>query len=340
KPFLDLLVSNRNIEFDLVRKHEIQVDCADSGMLEAGVRPQKVFEHKEPRWRKLGYDVQTVGAEQLSELLGTNVYKYGIYWKEGGRVNPYHMTNGMVDAAHRHGAKVFGESPVVACEREAFRWRVRTGKGSVLAKLVILCTSGHVGNAFFPHLERTQFPLVVAGLATEPLPASLLDVINPSRAAFMQAPTGLYPLLIDGNDRLITSTIPGPGHASDGRRYFDLLIRYLYRTWPETRDVEIGLSSYWTGVCASSSSVLHEDYPKFFKVDEGVLGFMNLGTWGNVMGPLLGMHLAHAIADERLDDLVLPLEKPTPVRFRNAFELKIRYGLMPLARMADRFQLA
>ena len=53
----------------------------------------------------------------------------------------------------------------------------------------------------------------------------------------------------------------------------------------------------------------------------------------------MGMNLAHAIADGRIDDCVLPIEKPQAVRFPSLFETKIRRPLIPIARAADRFDL-
>jgi hypothetical protein len=107
------------------------------------------------------------------------------------------------------------------------------------AQKVVLCTSGHAGNRFFPELARTQYPLVACGLATTPLPDRILRIVNPPRAVMMQHPTGLYPLVIDGRNRT-----------------------------------------------------------QLFQVADGVLALMNLGSWGNVLGPLLGMNDAEALAGE------------------------------------------
>ena len=156
----------------------------------------------------------------------------------------------------------------------------------------------------------------------------------------MQHPLGLYPLVIDGRNRLVTSTIPLPGSAHRGDRHFDYFVRFLHRTWPALRDEPIALESYWTGMTANSSSVYREDYPQLFSVAPGVWALVNLGTWGNVIGPVLGLNVAQAIADDRPDDFVLPIQRPAPIRFQRAFEWKIRYLAIPAARLLDRFDLA
>ncbi|CAB1368608.1 NAD(P)/FAD-dependent oxidoreductase [Denitratisoma oestradiolicum] len=333
---VDALIQHRNIVYDLCLKHGIQGDASPDGLLEAAFQPSAALEQKARRWRDFGYEVNPVDAAQVRTMLGTERYRWGIHWKEGGRVNPYLFTQGMVAAAARLGARVYGDSPVSACEKDGQRWRVTTPWGTVLARRIVVCTSGHAGNAFFPQLAQTQYPLVACGLATRPLPDALLETLNPSRVVFTQFPTGLYPLVIDGRKRLVTATIPGPGQAGNAETHFNYLLRYLHRTFPQTRAFTLELESYWTGVTASSSHVYHQDYAKFYRVEDNVFALMNLGTWGNVMGPLLGMSLARALAAGRPEDCVLPLEAPVPVRFPGLFEFKVRRLMIPAARLVDK----
>lgn len=338
--FIDFFIEHRNIVFDLCAKHGIDGDAAKCGMVEAALHPQRALERKAAQWKTFGYDVDVVATQELRALLGTEQYRYGLHWREGGRVNPFMFTNGMVSVAVRLGAQVYGDSPVLACNREGQRWRVRTAAGSVLTQRVVICTNGHAGNPFFPDLARTQYPLVACAMATRPLPVDVLDAINPARVAVTQFPTGLYPMVIDGRNRLVTATIPHPGRADDAQTYFRYFLRHLHRVHPQTRDANIEMEAYWTGITANSSSVYHADFPKLYCVDDGVLALMNLGTWGNVMGPMLGMSLADALASNRTDACVLPIEKPGRVRVPRLFELKTRHLMIPAARIIDRLNLA
>lgn len=333
---LECFVHERNIVFDLCRRHGIEADAAPVGVVQVATRRSKALERLASRWRAYGYQVEPVGHVELRGLLGTCRYHHGLHWREGGRVNPYRFTQGMATAAVRHGVRVYGDSPVLSCARDGAYWRVRTARGSVRAMRIVLCTNGHAGNTFFPEMSRTRYPLVACGLATAPLPPALLAVINPSRAALAQVPTGLYPMVVDGRGRLVTATIPDPGQADRARRYFEAFLRYVHRTWPQSRAVPIELGWYWTGMTSSTSSTVHADFPGLYQVADGVLGLMNLGTWGNVMGPLLGRNVAQAIAEERPQDFVLPLRVPQPVRFPRLFEFKVRYLLVPAARWLDR----
>ncbi|MNF35742.1 Gamma-glutamylputrescine oxidoreductase [compost metagenome] len=337
--FTEHFIHNRDIVFDLCRKHGLEADAVKSGMVDAAYRKHAALESKARQWQAFGYDVDIVGAERLEELLGTGAYGYGIHWREGGRVNPYLFTNGMIAAAVRSGARVHGNSSVLACEREGRQWRVRSSTGSVRAQQVVICTNGHAGNGFFAQLARTQFPLVACGMATRPLPQAVLDIVNPARVTLMQYPAGLYPLIVDGRNRLITATIPGSGRAQRADTYFAYFLRYLQRTYPQLQGSSIELESYWTGMTANSSSLYEAGYPKLYRVADGVLALMNFGSWGNVMGPMMGANLAQALASDRPQDFLLPLETPQAVQFPGLFETKIRRVLIPAARLADRLNL-
>ena len=340
KRFTDYFINHRNIVFDLTRKYGIEADVASRGLIEAAKKPQQALERKARLWQSHGYKIETLGPDQLRQMLGTDSYQYGLHWHEGGQVNPYLFTNGMVSAAEGLGVKVYGNSRVIACNSVDGGWKVRTEKGSVRATQVVICTNGHTDSPFFPELSKTNYPLVACGLATKPLPESLLRTINPARVVLSQYPSGLFPLLIDERNRLVTATIPGLGKAAEAQVYFNLFLRYLHRNFPQTRDVKIELESYWTGMTANSSHKYDQCYPKLYQVEQGVHALINFGSWGNLLGPMMAQSLAHAIADNRVDNCVLPIETPKAVRFPSLFETKIRRALIPLARLADRFDRA
>ena len=138
--------------------------------------------------------------------------------------------------------------------------------------------------------------------------------------------------------RRVTATIPGVGGADDGKRYFSYLLRHLHRTWPATRDVPIELDAYWTGMTANSAPAYQAGGPRLYHVADGVMALMNFGAGGNVVGPMMGMNLAHALADDRPQDIVLPLEAPVALQSPGRFEFKIRRVLIPIARVIDRFE--
>ena len=68
----------------------------------------------------------------------------------------------------------------------------------------------------------------------------------------------------------------------------------------------IELDAYWTGMTANSAPAYQAGGHKLYRVADGVLALMNFGAGGNVVGPMLGMILAHALADDWPQVFVLP----------------------------------
>lgn len=336
--FFQYCVENRSIAYEICAKYGLDADCKQLGMVVAGQGRIKELAEKPKFWSSFGYEVEEVGPSDLSSLLGTEHFKYGLRWREGGRVNPYLLTNGMVSAGVRLGGRAFGDSPVQSCVRENGRWRINTPTGSVVTRRVILCTNGNAGNNFFPEVARTSYPMIATALATKPLPPELARKLAPSGAIVEQYP-GLYHMLLDGRDRLISSTIPGVGSAHDAEKYFKVFLTWMRKAFPVARDFPIELEAYWSGIMHNSSAIYHQDYPNCFDLGDGAYALVNLGSWGNFMGPMLGKSLGHALAADRPDDFVLPLKKPVAVQIPGLFSFQVRRLGVPALRVADRLGL-
>lgn len=334
---LELFIHNRRLVFELCTQYGIEADAARVGYLDvARLRGWRGhFRAIAKRWKDFGYEVDAVGGSDLAALTGTSEYSCGLYWRDGGRVNPFLLTHGMIAAAQRHGAHIVGDSPVTSCEPFNGGWEVRTASGAVRARKVVICTNGHSGNGFFPDIGRTNYPCVASGLATQPLSDADLAHINPSRAALIQHPVGLNPLVIDGHGRLITAKIPNARQADNADLHFSQFLYFLHRAYPATRDMRIELESYWTGRTFNAA----DNYPKLYSPAAGVFALVNLGAWGNVMAPLLGMNLANALASDNPSDLVLPIEPLHAVKYPMSLEFSVRRLLIPAAKFADRFGL-
>lgn len=337
KAFLDLLIEHKSIVYEWCRRYGIEADQVQAGLMEVARKDSAALRKTAALWKGLGLEVDELGAAELKGLLGSERYQFGVIYREGGCVNPWLFTNGMVKAAEKLGARVFGDSPVIACEAEQGRRRVRTARGSVLAERVVLCTNGHVDEKFYPQLGRSNYPLLACGLATKPLPVEFARQINPTRAAISQYPAGLFPTVIDGRGRLVSATVPGLGKAHRPELYFDYLLRHLHRTYPQSRELNIELETFWTGMTHNSSSNYEAAYPKFYRVDEGVFGLMNFGSWGNFLAPVMAVDVARALAADAPESCVLGCEQPQPVSRPDAFSIKLRRYLIPLARLGDRF---
>ena len=87
--------------------------------------------------------VHEVGGEDLRRATGTGHWGHALVYDDGGHINPYRFTNGMVRAAAGLGARVFGGSAAQGLEPAGNRWRLRTARGSVTADRVVFCTNAY-----------------------------------------------------------------------------------------------------------------------------------------------------------------------------------------------------
>lgn len=334
KAFIDVFREHHTIPFDLAEKHGIDCDAARAGYLNAmtGKGEFEKFRQKSASLEDMGFQkVVSLGAAEMKAMTGTGYYPYGVLYENGGRINPYLFTNGMIAAAVRHGAIVHGDSAAEKLARSGTRWRVETARGDVTADKVVFCTNAYP-TGIVPDFETCFYPLTAYGLTTQPLSDEARAAIMPGGATLAQVPLDLNPLVKDRHGRLILSSIPSVAEPENGTWHFKTQLSWLHRVWPETREMKIEPGAYWTGRVA----LRDREFPGAFDLGNGIFGLMHFNAWGNVMAPLMGKLLAEGLASDELDRLPFPLEKPEPVSSPAKQAFIIRHMLIPAARMGQR----
>lgn len=337
RQFIDIFREHHTIPFDLSQKHGIDCDATRSGYLN-GMTRRPVFEDflvESAYLEDMGFQKVTplTGAD-MKAATGSDYYPFGVVYENGGRVNPYRFTNGMIAAAVRMGAAVYGDSEALTLCKDGTRWRLTTAGGEVCAARVIFCTNAYPTDVV-PEFTKGFYPLTAYAMTTKPLPVEALDYIMPGGATFAQVPIDLNPLVRDRHNRLILSSIPKVGGAPDAAWHFRNQLRWIHRTWPETRHMSIELEAYWTGRVAMRD----KEFPGMFELQPGLYGLMYCNAWGNVMAPLMGKILAAGLQRDCMDALPFPIERLQPVSFQSKHEVLIRHLLIPAARMAQRLNV-
>jgi len=335
KKFLELFLDDRNIVYDIVRKYNIDCDADQSGLLQVVQFPKRLGAEAKKRaewWRVRGCNVDVLEGDDLASVSGTGRYQLGINWRDGGRVNPYLFTRGMIAEAARSGARIHGDSDAVEIHKNDGRWIVSTNDGNrVSSEMVVLCTNGYTKDVV-PELKRSYYPVTAYGLTTKPLPQDVRQSILPSGATLEQKPVNLHSFLIDGKGRIVTALLPRVATPHEATPHFGDLLPWLHRTFPATRETEIELEAYWTGVTAFSG----DEFAKCYEVERGLIALMCFSGWGNLMAPLLGKHLANVLARGNFDDLAIPLSTPPILKRQKKVDFSLRRIALPLARVGDR----
>ena len=336
--FLDAFAEHHTIPYDLSRKYGFAADAVRCGYVNAGADKDAIADFRATTaWMEARgmLAVHETGGEELWKATGTRHWGHALVYDDGGHVNPYRITNGMAEAAAGLGVKVFGNSAALSIDPAGQRWKVRTEAGSVTAARVVFCTNAYATDVV-PEFATAFYPLTAYALTTRPLSAEARAIIMPLRQVLSQVPLDLNPLVRDGNERLVLSSIPTVSTPEDAQWHFRNQIEWLNRVWPETRGMKIELETYWTGRVALRG----REFPGVFEARPGLYGLMFFNAWGNVMAPLMGKLMAEGLAADRMDRLPFPVEKPLAVDNPGKQDRIIRHLLIPAARTGQKLGIA
>lgn len=118
--------------------------------------------------------------DQVSEI-GSELYHGGLIYPKHAALDPARFHAGLLDRAVSAGARIRSHCPVLSVERDGGGFLVRTSRGTVSARNVVVATNGYTGRAT-PSLRRRVIPIGSYIIATEVLPeATALRLIPRAR---------------------------------------------------------------------------------------------------------------------------------------------------------------
>ena len=117
-------------------------------------------------------------AEQRREL-GTDIYHGGVVYPKHASLDPGLYHQGLLERALAAGAKIMPHCAVTAIAQEGKGFRLKTAKGEVVARDVLVATNGYTGG-LTPWQQRRVIPIGSYMIATEPLPQETMDRLFPT----------------------------------------------------------------------------------------------------------------------------------------------------------------
>ncbi|MBL8908901.1 MAG: FAD-binding oxidoreductase, partial [Rhizobiales bacterium] len=241
----------------------------------------------ELRARHLGDSYTPVSRADQHREIATDLYHGGVVVADMAGLHPGLYHQGLLDRALAAGVTILPFTPVQGIRREAGKHELATPRGRLTAQDVIVATNGYSGPAF-PWLQRRVVPFDAYMIATEPLPASVLDAVMPGKRTFIdwnfdvdfirRSPDDSR-ILFGGNTGVI---------GADLNRMGETLRRKLRRMLPQLGDV--ALAHCWTGRCAGTRDL----YPHI-GVEEGVHYAVGYCFAGVPMGTHFGLSLARRL---------------------------------------------
>lgn len=231
--------------------------------------------------------VQIVPRSEQRRELGTDAYWGGVVYLHHASVDPARYHQGLLQRVQAAGAEVAARCPVTRLEPEAGSVRVTTARGEIRARQVVVATNGYTG-ALTPWLQRRVIPIGSYVIATEPLPAGLMDELMPTqrivsdtrKVVFYYRPSPDRTRILFGGRVSVDETDP----ALSG----PLLHADLVSLFPALRDVRISHS--WCGFVAYTFDELAHLGRR-----DGIHYAMGYCGSGVGMGSYLGMRIGQQV---------------------------------------------
>lgn len=115
--------------------------------------------------------------EKLREALVTRRYYDGIHRQGGFHFHCLNYARGVARAIEAGGSRIFEATPARAIEPDGSGWIVRTEKGQVRARRVVIACGGYI-RGLHPAMSAAIQPIATYVIATEPLGDRLKEVIR------------------------------------------------------------------------------------------------------------------------------------------------------------------
>ena len=148
-----------------------------------------------------GVELDLWPRERVSSLLATDRYEGGLFNPQSFAIHPLNLALGLAAAAEGRGARLFDTSACRGLDLDLPVKRVRTAKGEVRAKTVVVACGGYIGGLSWP-LAAATVPIATFAAVTEPLGSELDAAIStPIAISDLQFATNYYRRI--GGDRLL-----------------------------------------------------------------------------------------------------------------------------------------
>jgi glycine/D-amino acid oxidase-like deaminating enzyme len=130
--------------------------------------------------RPLGVEAYEVSRADQRSVLGTDYYFGGAVRLDIGGLHPAKLHRVMLDLAIAAGATVHGQTAVLGIRSEGDGYEVKTARGAVRTRDVIVAVNGYA-DASDRWLRRRLVPVRSRIIATEPLTPKLMGELMPRR---------------------------------------------------------------------------------------------------------------------------------------------------------------
>jgi glycine/D-amino acid oxidase-like deaminating enzyme len=309
--FVALLRDSASKLFDVARRYNIAAEQEQTGWVQPVHSPGriKIAERRVRQWSKYGAPVELLSRAQASDMLGSDAWFGGFWNRSGGHINPLALSRGLSRVVLQKGGRIFARSPATSFERRNDRWVVKTARGEVGARALVLATnaySGELSKTLAPDIAREVMPILSWQMATRPLSDNVRKTVIPARQAMSDTHGELYFARYDARNRLVTGgAVIGPGDKTE--RIRTLVTERLQRLWPQIGDVSFDY--VWNGYVGMTTDF----FPRMHRLGPDAYAWAGCNGRAVALSIALGDELAKAVRGVSERDLALPFTEPKPI---------------------------
>jgi len=207
--FVGMLRDSAANLFDVTRRYKIEAEQEQAGWVQPVHSPGriKIAERRVRQWSKFGAPVELLSREQVRDMTGSDAWFGGFWNKTGGHINPLALARELARTVRGLGGRIYARSPAESFERHNDRWVVKTAKGEISGRALVVATnaySGEFSKSLVPDIAREVMPVLSWQMATQPLSDNVRKTIIPGRQAMSDTHGELYFARYDARNRLVT----------------------------------------------------------------------------------------------------------------------------------------
>lgn len=309
--FVALLRDSASTLFNLAGRYDIAAEQEQKGWVQPVHSPGriKIAERRVRQWSKFGAPVELLSRENVRDMLGSDAWFGGFWNRSGGHINPLALARGMARTAQAKGARIYARSPASSFERRDGRWLVKTAKGEISGRALVLATnaySGEFSKSLAPDIAQEVMPVVSWQMATQPLSDNVRKTIIPGRQAMSDTHGELYFARYDARNRLVTGgAVIGPGNKAERLRA--RVATRLQRLWPQIG--EVSFDYIWNGYIGMTTDFL----PRIHRLGPDAWGWTGCNGRAVALTIALGDELSKAIRGSSERELALPFTEPARI---------------------------
>ena len=332
---LKQLGNGPDLVYDLIAQYGIECEAVRNGTLHCAVGASGLnnIAQRAREWEAQGAPVHLLDAQETAKRTGTNAYTGSLLDLRAGTVQPLAYARGLAHAAHKEGAKLYGNTKVISAHDAGSHWNVKTNTGAVVkAKWVVVATNAFTDcDGAWAKVMCELVRLPYFNMATKPLPERVLEKILPGLEGVWDTPDILTSFRRDKAGRLVFGSV-GALRGAGSKIHHDWGRRAMGKLFPELRDYDFEYEWYgWIGMTDNS-------LPRFHELARNTFAFSGYNGRGIATGSVFGRELARLISGEiQKDDLALPVSGITPTHCKKTKEAYYEVGAQAAHFVGARF---